>query len=106
MHNKKHNNKRYSERHVEEIQPLGVLPPDQMEELRRAIKLTGLDALFKMSKEKEKKFIESEDVVEYIPIESNGEVVAREPLIKPAKNPGEDGSFNFNEYFARKNKPK
>ncbi len=59
----KNNNSRYSEKRTEELEPLGVLPPDQAKELVRALRLMGLSELVRRSKKLEKAFRESENEV-------------------------------------------
>jgi hypothetical protein len=57
----KNNNSRYTEKRTEEIEPLGVLPPDQAKELLRAMHLMGLTELIRRSDKLAKVFRESEN---------------------------------------------
>jgi hypothetical protein len=57
----KNNSSRYTEKRTEEIEPLGVLPPEQAKELLRAMHLMGLSELVRRSDKLAKTFRESEN---------------------------------------------
>lgn len=57
----KNNSSRYTEKRTEEIESLGVLPPEQAKELLRAMHLMGLSELVRRSDKLAKAFRESEN---------------------------------------------
>lgn len=92
----KNNNPRYTEKHTDEIEPLGVLPPDQAKELVRALHLMGLTELVRRSKKLEKGFRESEKEVTEKKIESNP------PKTKEVKTSKRGGGVKLKNFFSDK----
>lgn len=91
----KNNNPRYSEKRTEEVEPVGVLPPEQAQELMRAIKLVGLSTILKMTKKREKVFRESEEeAVESVPIIDT-------PKVKSVKKSVRGGGVKLSEFFKK-----
>lgn len=95
----KNNNPRYNERHEEEIEPLGVLPPDQAKDLVKALHLMGLTELIRRSKELGKIYLESE---EEIKSKSRGETLKKEVGIKTSEPQKRGSGVKINEFLKRK----
>ena len=95
----KNNNPRYTEKRIEEIEPLGVLPPDQAKELVKALHLMGLTELIRRSKELGKIYLESE---EEIKSKSKGETLKKEVELKESKPQKKGSGIKINEFLKRK----
>ena len=99
----KNNCKRYSERFTDELDvAVPSLPPEQREQLMRAMKLTGLDALMKFTKEKEQKFLESIDkITNNKPPQPKlkQKVIQKFTMKKPVANITKGRSIKLNEFF-------
>lgn len=93
----KNNNPRYTEKRTEEIEPLGVLPPDQAKELIRALRLMGLNELVRRSKKLEKGFRESEKEV------VDREPSTKTPKTKPTKKSGRGDGIKLREFLKNRN---
>lgn len=91
----KNNNSRYSEKRTEEIEPLGVLPPDQAKELIRALRLMGLNELVRRSKKLEKGFRESEKEV------MENKINIDIPTTKTVNKSKRGSGVKINEFFKR-----
>ncbi|MEY4602586.1 MAG: hypothetical protein RL292_527 [Candidatus Parcubacteria bacterium] len=98
----KNNSPRYTEKRTEEVESLGVLPPEQAKELIRAMHLMGLNELVKRSKKLEKVFRESEEEVESNPLVNTSKTEYKTQLPKKTQR---GGVVNLSEFIKKHRKP-
>lgn len=91
----KNNNVRYNEKHKEEVEPIGSLPPHQAKELLRAMRLMGLTEILRRTKIQGKAFLESEGelIDEESPVEG--------PTPTSHKNTNRGGGVKLSEFLKK-----